>query len=186
MPQMNPPCMLRTLLFLLLVLPALASPLTDYLQLADNIFRQSGLYRRQFVACLDGERKFGNVLGAAGGYNTSLKNLLARLESAKTPGEAKNYHDSLLALMRKQVEHSASIEFQVSNLTQLEGMQARNPSQIVEADYKRQIVDFFQFLSSIDSLEKPLLDRVLELRQQLKPDFVAEPAPEKPGPHRRP
>lgn len=173
------------LLFLLLALPALASPLTEYLQVADNAFRQASLYRQQLAATLGREQKFGPVFKVASDYNRSLKNLRLQVESTTPPGEASNYHGALLAFLGKQSEHAGRTEFQVSTLVGDEARAAKYPGGFAEADYNRHKAEFIQFIGSIDAAERPLLDRLIGLRQQLKPDFELEPAREKPQPHRR-
>ena len=166
------------LLFLLLALPALASPLTEYLKSADTAFREAGLYRRQFAACLGEARQFaGAVHKSASGCNRSLKSVQARLESLTPPGEATRYHEALRAYLKIQVLNAERIDSQVSGLVSDEELLARVGGKRLDDEYKRHVGEFFQFVGTIDSVEKPSLDGVIELRQQLKPDFELEPAP---------
>lgn len=174
---------MRILLFLLvLALPALASPLSDYLQEADNVFREAVRYRQQLAASLGREQKFGPVFQVACDYNRSLANLRLRLQNTTPPDEASNCHVALLAFLAKQCEHAGLMETQLSKLVQDEARLATALSRIVEADYNRHKDEFFQFIPGVDVAEGPLLDRFMGLRQQLKPDFELQPTPEKPQP----
>lgn len=177
---------MRTLLLLLILtaFPALAAPLTEYLQVADNAFRDASRYRQQLAATLGREQQFGPVLKVAGDYSRSLRDLRFRVESTTPPGEAAKYHGALLALLDKQREHAATMEFQVTTLVGDEARAAKYPGGVAEADYNRHKAEFLQFIGSIDAAESPLLERLIGLRQQFKPDFELEPAREKPGSRR--
>jgi hypothetical protein len=169
---------------MLLALPALASPLTDYLKSADTAFREAGLYRRQFAARLGEARQFrGAVYESATGYSRSLKSVQTRLESLTPPNEAAGYHEALRAHLEIQVQNACQTDYQVTTLVRDEELLASGRAKHLEEDYKRHMGEFYQFIGTIDSAEKPSLDRVIELRQQLKPDFELEPT--RPPSHRR-
>lgn len=168
---------MRTLLLLLILtaFPALAAPLTDYLQSADTVFRDAALYRRYFVADLGRLPPFGDaVYKSASDYSRSMRSLQARFYSLTPPGEAANYHESLRALVQQQTGHAASFVYYISQL-KLDKERLAQGLKWAEEHYNSHQKEFLEFTATVDSVEKPKLDKVIELRSQLKPEFKATP-----------
>jgi hypothetical protein len=106
-----------------------------------------------------------------------FESVQVRCESLTAPSEAASHHEALNGYLRVQVQNAEKIAVKVDGLVRDEELLAQVGGTRLQDDYQRHRAEFFQFIETIEPLERPLLDHLIRLRLQLKPDFELAPVP---------